>query len=245
MEADFANGRPIGCPNCHQAMTAQAVGAHDALRPIEINACAPCNLFWFDRLESIRLTPKSVLDLFQYIGKAGKAGNALASSFNCPRCAAALVLTYDLQRATRFTYWRCRNGHGHLTTFHQFLREKNFVRAPSASELARLRATVRQISCSQCGAPVNLETDTACTHCGAPIALIDPDGVTKALRELAADTRSPASPDPVATRATLGEAQINAIFDLARMREPDERNDLVAIGAAAIGDLVARLVATL
>jgi hypothetical protein len=29
------------------------------------------------------------------------------------------------------------------------------------------------------------------------------------------------------------------------MREPDERNDLVAIGAAAIGDLVARLVATL
>jgi hypothetical protein len=232
------------CPNCHQSMAAQAVEAHDGLRPIEINACAPCNLFWFDRLESIRLTPKSVLALFQYIGEAGRARNTLASLFNCPRCAAALLLTYDLQRATRFTYWRCRNGHGHLTTFHQFLREKNFIRAPSSAELARLRATVRQISCSQCGAPIDLETDTACTHCGAPIALIDPDGVTKALRDLAADSHATATPDPEATRRTLSDAQIDAILGLAALREPDRRDDLVSAGAAAIGALVAKLVAT-
>ena len=52
--------------------------AFGTLRPIEITACTPCNLFWFDKAESIRLTPKAVLDLFQNIGKAGGARKPLA-----------------------------------------------------------------------------------------------------------------------------------------------------------------------
>ena len=226
-------------------MTAQDVEAYGTLRPIEITACAPCNLFWFDKAESIRLTPKAVLELFQYIGKAGSASKTLATSFGCPLCAAPLALTRDLQRTTRFTYWRCPRDHGRLTTFHQFLREKNFIRAPSPSELAKLRDTVRQISCSQCGAPVDLVTDSACTHCGAPVALIDPDGVAKALRDLSAGASSHASSDPEAMRATLSDAQINAIFDLNRVRQSDGDDDLVAIGAAAIGGLIAGLLRSL
>ncbi len=124
---------------------------------------------------------KSVLEVFQFIGRAGRATNTLAAQFNCPVCSVALALTHDLQRTTRFTYWRCRNDHGQLITFHHFLREKNFIRSPSPAELAKLRATVRQVACSQCGAPVDLANATACTHCGAPVALIDPDGVAKAL----------------------------------------------------------------
>ena len=231
-----------GCPNCHDPMSAQDVAAHGSLRPIEITACAPCNLFWFDKAESIRLTPKAVLDLFQYIGKAGAARRPLATTFSCPLCTTALALTQDLQRTTRFTYWRCRNDHGRLITFHQFLREKNFIRAPSPVELARLRATVRQISCSQCGAPIDLATDSACKHCGAAVALIDPDGVTKALRELAAGASSAAPLDPETMRTTLSDAQINAIFDVNRMRPDDGNDDLVAIGAAAIGVLLAGLI---
>jgi hypothetical protein len=230
-----------GCPNCHDPMTARDVEAHGTLRPIEISACAPCSLFWFDKAESIRLTPRAVLDLFQYIGKAGTARNALATTFSCPVCATALALTQDLQRTTRFTYWRCRNDHGRLTTFHQFLREKNFIRAPSPAELAKLRATVRQISCSQCGAPVDLAADSACRHCGAAIALIDPEGVAKALRDLAAGVSSRAPSDPDAMRTTLSDAQINAIFDLNRKRQREGGDDLVAIGTAAIGALVAGL----
>jgi hypothetical protein len=222
-------------------MAALMLEAFGRLRPIEITACVPCNLFWFDKAESIRLTPKSVLDLFQYIGKAGSARNSIATTFSCPLCFTALALTQDLQRTTRFTYWRCRNDHGRLTTFHQFLREKNFIRAPSPDELARLRATVRQISCSQCGAPVDLATDSACKHCGAAVALIDPEGVAKALRELAAGASSPAPSDPDAMRAKLSDAQIDAIFDLKRMRQGEADDDLVAIGAAAIGALVAGL----
>jgi hypothetical protein len=81
--------------------------AFGSLRPIEISACTPCHLFWFDKSESVRLTPKSVLEVFQFIGRAGQARNALKSQFACPICSKPLALTHDLQRNTRFTYWRC------------------------------------------------------------------------------------------------------------------------------------------
>ena len=230
------------CPNCREIMPPQSVTANGMLEPIEINACAPSNLFWFDKLESLRLTPKSVIDLFQFIGKAGAPRRTIASNFACPRCTLPLAVTHDLQRSTRFTYWRCTSDGGQLITFNQFLRQKNFIRTPTPAELAKLRATVRQIACSQCGAPVDLSTDSACTHCGAPIALIDPDGVTKALQELSS-TSAVSTTSPEAMRAALSEAQINAIFDMQRMadreRMLDRGDDLVAIGASAIGTLVA------
>lgn len=202
-------------------------------RPVEVGCCAGCGLFWFDDSASIRLTPKGVLSLFQYIGKAGAASNTLASSFACPRCKAMLAYTHDLQRTTHFTFWRCVRDHGQLMTFNQFLAEKNFIRAPSASELAKLRATVRQINCSQCGAPIDLARDNACNHCGAPIALIDPAGVAKAVQDLTTLDNPPAGAQHAVT--TLGDAQIAALFDLERSHKTDDRPDLLAIGAAAIG----------
>lgn len=232
------------CSNCHETMAPLLLEAFGSLRPIEISACASCHLFWFDKSESVRLTPKSVLEVFQFIGCSRRARNTLASQFNCPLCSKPLALTHDLQRTTRFTYWRCRNDHGQLITFHHFLREKNFIRSPSPVELAKLRATVRQVACSQCGAPVDLVADSACTHCAAPVALIDPEGVAKALRELTSGNAVPAAADPEGMRARLSDAQIDAIFDLARMRESKGNDDLVAIGATAIGALVAGLIAT-
>lgn len=220
-------------------MVAQSVEGHGTLEPIEINACEPCRLFWFDKLESVRLTPNAVIGLFQFIAKAGSAPRTIATNFNCPRCVLPLAVTHDLQRTTRFTYWRCNNDGGQLITFHQFLRQKNFIRTPTPAELAKLRLTVRQITCSQCGAPIDLANDNACTHCGAAIALIDPDGVTKALQELSAGSAAPSSVSPDAMRTALSDAQIDAIFQLQRMPGRDGESDLVAIGAAAIGALVA------
>ena len=233
------------CPNCREPMAAQSVEGYGALEPIEINACEPCSLFWFDKLESVRLTPKSVIGLFQFIGKAGSARRTIVAQFNCPRCALPLAPTHDLQRATRFTYWRCNRDGGQLITFNQFLRQKNFIRMPTPAELAKLRSTVRQIACSQCGAPIDLSTDSACTHCGSPIALIDPDGVTKALQELAAGSTAPPSVSPDAMHKALSDAQIDAIFALQRMPGHGGDGDLVAIGAAAIGALVADAVQTI
>jgi hypothetical protein len=234
----------IACPNCRDPMVAQLVEGYGVLEPIEINACEACNLFWFDKLESVRLTPKSVIGLFQFIGKSGVPRRTTAANFQCPRCTLPLAVTHDLQRTTRFTYWRCNKDGGQLITFNQFLRQKNFIRTPTAAELAKLRSTVRQIACSQCGAPVDLATDSACTHCGSPIALIDPDGVTKALQELAAGSAAPSSVAPDAMRKALSDAQIEAIFELHRMPRQDADSDLVAIGAAAIGALIATFVST-
>lgn len=224
-------------------MAVQAVDTHAALRPLEINACAACNLFWFDKSESVRLAPRAVLGLFEYIGRRAGTHKPLATNFDCPRCGARLAATRDLQRTTQFTYWRCPDDHGRLITFHQFLREKNFIRAPAPAELAKLRATVRQIACSQCGAPIDLAKDTACTHCAAPVALIDPEGVAKALNDLSGAASAAAGADPEAVRTAIRDAQLNAIFEMARSQQDngERSNDLVTIGAAAIGALVAGL----
>jgi len=227
------------CPNCRNPMAAQSVEAYATLRPIEIESCAACNLVWFDPAESLRLTPRAVLELFRYIGQAGAARTPLAANFRCPRCSRALAHTHDVQRTTPFTYWRCRDNHGRLITFAQFLREKNFIRAPSPSEFARLRDTVRQVQCSQCGAPIDLATDSACTHCGAAVALIDPEGVAKAVQELSARASAAAPADPYAVRNAARDAQVEAIFDAERIRERVGSDDLLAIGATAIGALVA------
>jgi len=181
-----------------------------------------------------------VLSLFQYVGSATRpAPTPLASRFNCARCQNALDFTRDLQRTTPFTYWRCSLGHGRLISFNQFLREKNFIRTPSPAELARLRATVKQISCSQCGGPIDLAADSACGHCGAPIALVDPDSVAKAIQELTSP-RSGGQPsaDANATRQALSDAQIDALFDQERVRQRAGNNDLLVIGIEAIGALV-------
>jgi hypothetical protein len=151
-----------------------------------------------------------------------------------------LALTHDLQRTTRFTYWRCRNDHGSSSPFITFCAKK-ISSLSFSGRVRKLRATVRQIACSQCGAPVDLANATACTHCGAPIALIDPDGVAKALHDLAAGASSAAPSDPGPIRDRLSDAQIDAIFDLARMRQDEGNGDIVAIGATAIGALIAGL----
>lgn len=220
-------------------MIDQAVEAFSGAGPLAVGSCAACNLLWFDHTGSISLTPRAVLGLFQYIGQAaGVAKATLASTFRCPRCGGPLALTYDLQRSTRFTYWRCGNDHGQLFTFNQFLREKNFIRSPSQSELAKLRDTVRQISCSQCGGPIDLAKDTACTHCGAAIALIDPDGVAKAVHELTIGQASTSPKTEEQNSVAFSNAQLDAFFDQERLSEREGSHDLLAIGVAAIGALV-------
>jgi len=217
-------------------MTDQAVETYSGVGQLGVGSCAACNLIWFDQSGSIGLTPRAVLGLFQYIGTAaGTARTPLASTYRCPRCSDTLALTYDLQRSTRFTYWRCANDHGQLFTFNMFLREKNFIRSPTLAELNKLRETVRQISCSQCGGPIDLSKDTACTHCGAPIALIDPDGVAKAVHDLTTGQPSVPPATQEQTSIALSNAQLGAFLDQGRSDENEGNQDLLAIGVAAIG----------
>jgi hypothetical protein len=102
-----------------------------------------------------------------------------------------------------------------------------------------LRHSVRQLSCSQGGAFVDLRNDSACRHCGAPVTLIDPASVQKALQQLSIAS---APPDAAEVNRRIGDAQIDALFALEREREhaalQRPRHDLISVGAAAVGALI-------
>lgn len=154
---------------------------------IALDFCFGCQLIWFDDHESTQLAPGGVLGVFKtFDANRAATRTAVPELLDCPRCSSRLTLTQDLQRATHFRYYRCGFGHGRLTPFVQFLLEKNFVRPLSGAELASLKARVRTIQCSNCGAAVDLQRDTACPYCRSPLSILDPDAVTKALRDLAA-----------------------------------------------------------
>ena len=153
--------------------------------PVEIDACWPCHVIWFDNMESASLSPGSVIELFRRIHAAREGGrNLLKMAVACPLCKASLKNTSDLAKCGRFSYSRCANGHGRLISFTQFLREKNFIRSLQPHEISALSARIKQIRCSSCGGPISLETDKACTHCGAAISVLDETAVENALLKL-------------------------------------------------------------
>lgn len=150
---------------------------------LQIDVCHSCHAIWFDRNESLQLAPGAVIELFRDIHRhRDDSRRPLAERPQCPRCRTALVLTRDFGKTGRFTYYRCAQGHGRLTPFAEFLREKQFVRALSPAELARVRAELKSVRCSGCGAPIDLERESKCGFCHAPIAILDPDAVERALK---------------------------------------------------------------
>ena len=188
----------IACPSCAAPMQRQAF-TRKPLGELELDLCFACHAIWFDQYESAQLAPGSVIDLFRVIHEHNdQPARPLADSSRCPRCREKLALTHDIQRTNKISYYRCAAGHGRLTTFFQFLREKNFVRTLTAPEVATLKANVKQIRCSGCGAPVNLETESACAYCRAPISILDAEAVRRTLAELSAAQEHARRPDPVA-----------------------------------------------
>jgi hypothetical protein len=166
------------------------------LGDVIIDVCWDCHALWFDQYESTSLTPRSVIDLFGLIHEhRDKPARTLADSMACPHCRAKLALTQDILRTNRLTYHRCPNGHGRLTTFLQFLREKQFVRSLSQPEVESLKAVVKQVRCSGCGAAVDLARDAACSFCRSPIAVLDALAVDKALATLGEADRRRTTPN--------------------------------------------------
>ena len=174
----------MNCPGCSQEMSRQDYERnYGTVVPIDI--CHPCGTLWFDRWENLALTPGAVLRLFVVITDNQPAQrNPLGTNLACPHCRARLVLTTDMQRTTRFQYWRCPAEHGHFMTFFQFLREKNFIRPLSAAEVATLKRNVQSVICSGCGAPVDLNAGSVCSYCRAPLSMLDAKQVDTVFGEL-------------------------------------------------------------
>ena len=167
-------------------------------RAVTIDLCLSCQAFWFDARESLQLSPASTLKLFEVIGDhAGPPTGTPGGTVRCPRCQMRLRPTRDMQRSTRFEYLNCPRGHGRLTTFFNFLREKDFIRPLSPAQLDELRRNVRAVNCSNCGAPVNLSAGTACTHCGSPLSMLDMTQAERLVDQLrGAASRQAAPVDP-------------------------------------------------
>lgn len=154
-------------------MEEQTFDAHLG-RAVAIDICFPCQLFWFDARESISLTPGATLALFRLMGdRVASAGVTHADVARCPRCRARLRRTSDMQRATRFEYWRCPQDHGRLISFFNFLREKDFIRPLTPQQVAELRAHVQTVNCSNCGSAIDVTTGAACAHCGSALSMLD------------------------------------------------------------------------
>jgi DNA-directed RNA polymerase subunit RPC12/RpoP len=143
-------------------------------KALVIDMCLPCQAFWFDGMESLQLAPVSVLELFRTVGDtAGKVRAPLSDNVRCPRCDLPLRKTFDRVRQSTFEYRRCPAEHGRLTTFFNFLREKDFIRPLSEAQIEELRTNLKAVNCSNCGAPVELAKGAACTHCGSPLSMLD------------------------------------------------------------------------
>jgi hypothetical protein len=159
---------------------------------VELDLCFPCQSIWIDQFESSQLSPGGTIELFRLIhARDSNSARPVSDSAQCPLCVKRLVLTHDVQRTNRFVYYRCPERHGRLITFYHFLREKQFVRSLSGAEIMRLQATVKQVRCSSCGAPVNVEKDAACGYCHAPLSILDAEAVQRTLAELDAADRRP------------------------------------------------------
>ena len=166
-------------------------------RSVVIDLCDQCQAFWFDGMESLQLQPASVLELFRIVGNAGGGVRAaLSDSTRCPRCEGELVRTFDQQRQSRFEYRRCPVGHGRLTSFFNFLREKDFIRPLSAAQIEELRRNVKSVNCSNCGAPVDLAKGTACAHCSSPLSMLDVGQAEKLIAALQGKAARGEEPDP-------------------------------------------------
>ena len=162
----------MDCPGCGAPTTVVTLDGRQQAR-VDVDLCASCQALWFDHLESLQLSPGAVLKLFGIIAEHQAADRPFPRPLRCPRCGLPLLLTHDLQRQTTFEYWRCDREHGRFITFLQFLREKNFITAPSSDELKALRDGMGTINCTSCGAPIDLGRGAVCSHCGSVLSMID------------------------------------------------------------------------
>ncbi len=198
----------MNCPGCTLEMDVQRFPANYG-GEVEIDVCGHCNGIWFDGRESLQMSPGATLNLFRILYARNETARAqLIAKKSCPRCAGALSETHDMQRGTRFTYFRCAQ-HGRYITFFQFLREKNLVRAPTPKELAQLKDQVKTVKCSNCGAPIELALGTQCSHCAAPVSILSEENIRQTLTQLQQreEKRTTVAPDAA---ARIVQAQLEA-----------------------------------
>ena len=185
---------------------------------VEIDLCFGCQGLWFDHLENLKLAPEAVATMFKEMHRHRDARHQpLAERLRCPQCRTQLVQGFDIVRSGRFITHRCESRHGRFSSFASFMIEKGFVRQLTRPEIADIAAKVGVISCSSCGAPVDLRKEDACSHCRSALSLLDPQAVEKALHSYATA--------PAARAASQPADLADALVALARERSRQQREN--------------------
>ncbi len=230
----------MNCPRCATAMQSHLLDGHLG-REVEVDLCVPCQSAWFDARENLTLTPGATLGMFRLIGeRVGRPAPQDGDVAKCPRCNAQLRRTRDMQRATRFEYFRCPHDHGRLITFFDFLKEKDFIRPLTQQQIAELRKNVQTINCSNCGGPVDLAKGSDCGHCGSPLAMLDLHQAERLIAQLqdAARTDQPVDPAlPLALARARREAAA-AFEGLPGHQAWDTERWSLGLVAASLTDLI-------
>jgi hypothetical protein len=213
-------------------------------RALVIDLCEPCQSFWFDGRESLQLSPATTLSLFRIIGeRAARPQLSDADAAKCPRCRGRLRRTQDMQRNTRFQYFKCPNEHGRLISFVEFLKEKDFIKPLTAQQIAELRQNVQTLNCSNCGAAIDLAKTSACAHCGSPLSMLDLQQTEKVVQQLQNADRTGKPIDPL---LPLNLARARKEVEAAFAGLPEQRawlDEASASGLVGAGlQLVMRLV---
>jgi hypothetical protein len=211
-------------------------------RPVTIDLCEPCQSLWFDGRESLQLAPAATLSLFRIIGeRAARPQLRDGDAAKCPRCKGRLRRTRDMQRNTRFEYFKCPNDHGRLISFFEFLKEKDFIKPLTPAQLTELRQNVQTMHCSSCGGTIDLARTAACSHCGAALSMLDLSQAERVVQQLREADRTDKPIDPLLP-INLARARKQAESAFAGL--PDQRawlDDVSSFGLVAAGlHLVAR-----
>lgn len=220
------------CPNCTKPMSDLPLDSRLGA-PITIDVCTPCQAFWFDHHESIQLSPGSTLKLMKHIGEhSSTVKPAWSSNFPCPRCGQSLSLSHDLVRSMRFAYWGCPAGDGRFLSFFDFLISKNFIHALTPQEIQQLKQNVQAINCSNCGASIDLKTNSACPYCHSAISMLDLKQQQQMLEQLR-QAAEPRAIDPtLPLKLAQAKSQVEALFekDHSSSWQDNRSNDLVQAG---------------
>lgn len=234
------------CPSCRNPMEVHRLTTHLG-QPLELDICFGCQGLWFDPKESHRLSSAAVLELFELMHRhRDDAHMPVAERLDCPRCRRTLAHGFDVVSSGRYVTYRCPQQHGRFATFASFMIEKGFVRMLTKAEIEDLAQRVNAISCSGCGAAVDIRRDHACPFCRAPFSLLDPQAVDQALKRHASGAAA-ASRGPVARPAgTVDIADALTAIERDRqraLREEKESNphaDLWAAGLELVWQVLVR-----
>jgi len=218
--------------------------------PMAIDVCTACRGFWFDAGEQFRLTPAATLLLLRRVeASRDQPRQRVGTRLPCPRCRLALGVTYDIIRDDKYRYFRCPDHHGIFMPFFEFLRSQGLVRGLTPQEVDALKQKLMSITCSSCGAPIDLQTQTKCASCGSGLAIVDLDHLGDALRQLDADARAAAPVAGDAPAAPPEEIVVNWRADQEARRRieagldddgVDTQIDLLDIGATLLSRLLGR-----